>query len=104
MNPDFLSMPSKKAKLFEKPRIYVLLAVLSVLDGAVSVSYFFVYKMGTFGTTIANILLVVLAMFFLCFLVTIYARGYLRMQKFTVDRIVHTNQSTTDRPIDLREL
>ena len=54
--------------------------------------------MGIFATKIVNILLVVLAVFFVSFLVTIYASGYLRMQKFTVDNPVHTNQSTTDRP------
>ena len=104
MNPDFHNRPSKLAKLFEKPRLYILLVVSSTLAGAVSASSFFVYKMGTFGTTIANILLVVLAMFFLSFMVTIYASGYLRIRQFTVDNPVHATQSTTDGPMYLREL
>ena len=58
----------------------------------------------TVGMAVVNIFLAVKTFCFLSFLVTMYARGYMRMQSHTVDNPVHANKFTTNGPMHLREL
>ncbi len=79
MNPDFHTSPSRLAKLFKPPRIYILTLVLLLMLVLVSIYSYFTTELGSKGYNSP-----VYALFFLVMIVLVlvmYIRGYLRIRR-----------------------
>ena len=104
MNPNIQNRPSRFAKIFKKPYIYYLIVVLFIISNSISASIAFTFasKMIVAIATAFTGLLVVQIAIITC----LYARGFLRIRKFTDSNPVYSESvgSAGPRPDYVRRL
>ncbi len=89
MNPEFQRSQSKIAKLFKRPRIYVLIFACLVFFAAITLSFFFTTRLNPqiafyFAGSYLVIMVVMLATF-----VAIYTRTYFRIRRFVAQNPIY---------------
>ena len=105
MNPDFMTSPSRLAKLFKPPKLYILTFVLFLVSISSAMFSYFMTKLekGGFSTFAFAVFLLVLFTLFL----VMYVRGYLRIRRHVEANPFYGNRgeaNTNESPEYLNEL
>ncbi len=108
MNPDFHRSPSRFAKLFERPRVFLTIIATSSFIAVISLAYHFTMEfkrsLTPHFTTYFTVFMVIIISSF----ITIYTRGYLRIRRHVAENQIYANRSeqnsTDERPAYLKEL
>ena len=107
MNPNVLQNDSKIAKLFKRPRIYILIFALCAFFIAISLSLYFLMninpKIMAYFLAFSTIFLIVMMPIF----VIIYTRSYLKIRRFVAENQVYQSRrdsGSNESPEYLKEL
>ncbi len=106
MNPDFQRSPSRFAKLFERPRVFMTIIATYSFFAVVSVAYYF--QMGSKRSLFFSLAFTVFNMAVIASFIVVYTRGYFRIRRHVAENPIHANRaernSTDGRPVYLNEL
>ena len=96
MEPNVLENESKIAKLFKRPRIYILIIGCSIFFTAISLSLYLLLKINPqitayFTAFTAIVLLVMMPIF-----VTMYTLSFLRIRRFVAENPIYQNRGESD--------
>ena len=105
MNPDFQTSPSRLAKLFKPPKLYILTLVLFLL--AISSSTFHIYATTLDTRPYNNLSFATFLLMLITLFMAMYIRGYLRIRRHVEDNPFYGNRreaNSNENPEYLNEL
>ena len=88
MNPN-LERPSRVARLFDRPKVYILLALVFTLSCSHACIYAFAFNMKVEEPNFAAQGTVFIIIVVLSATIVLYVRGYRRIQRFTLDSPIY---------------
>ncbi len=105
MNPDFHQSPSRLAKFFKRPRIFVLLLTVSLMSAALAIELHFCMMNGLNLHIYNTLFCAVLTLISITLIVGLYTRGYMRIRRFVAENPVYANREPNEEsPEYLKQL
>ncbi len=107
MNPDFHRSPSRFAKLFEKPRVFITIIATSTFFAVISLAHHFTLQFKASFAIHFVIYFTVFMMMSVISFITMYTRGYLRIRRHVAENPIYANREDTnsnENPRYLNEL
>ena len=105
MNPDFHRSPSRLAKLFKRPWIFILLFTIILLSAATAIDIHFSLVGGQKRLMITTVLSAITTLVAMIIIVGLYTRGYMRIRRHVAENPVYANRGPNEEsPEYLKEL
>ncbi len=104
MNPEYHRSPPRLAKLFERPRIFIMIGVLSLLSAVIALGSYFAMSFDLKIVTTFNIWYGVFFTIIAVIFTVLYIRGYLRIRRHVAENPVYTDRGANESPEYLNEL